>query len=419
MVAIPVPQQPLRIALIGAGQRAWNIYRPLFSSLTPWVEVVAVCDPAREHAEAMATALRVPMLSDVRALVAARPMEAALVVTPVDSHFAISVFLSSYRIHTLVETVWCNMVAQARQMIATARQHGVVVRVAENFFRSPTDRMVQAIAASGALGKIGRVVSYADHTGYHNNSRSIVLAKAHPIWVQAFEHTIPTASFHSTPERFHNTETYRVRFYMFPGNLLVVDHAANIKGFLGRHVRPGYTEWQGERGTIVLRGVRPWEGAAEVHYVTDEGLRHVDRDVDHTHPTEVCPIVEEYDGKMWLRSYVDLPSGRIEYTNPFRPVQPAEHANPWHGSPVMNHIIDFTLAVRGLQKSEFDENDALMSLMLEVGASESARNGGQRVPLPLRDDIGSDQAIREGLRKKYGVDPLDVEAMLAISHPKI
>jgi len=419
MADMLIPQHPLRVALIGAGQRAWNIYRPLFSSLKPWVQVTAVCDGVPSHADAMAAVLGVPAFYDVRALVAARPMEAVVVATPVDSHYAISIFLSTHGIHNLVETSWCNMVAQARRMIATARQNGVIVRVAENFFRSPIDRMVQMITASGALGRIGRVVCYGDHTGYHNNSRWIVLAKAHPIWMHALEHTMPTASFHSTPERFHTSETYRARFYMFPDNFLVMDHAANIKGFLGRHLRPGYTEWQGERGTIVLRGIRPWEGRAEVRYVSDEGLRHVDREVDHTHPIETYPIIEEYDGKTWLRSYVDLPSGRIEHVNPFRPVEPAAHFIPWHGSPVMDHIVDFALAVRGLRDSEFDEEDALMSLMMEVGASESANNEGRRISLPLRDDVTADQTIGERLRKKYGVDPLDIEAMLAISYPKV
>ena len=34
---------------------------------------------------------------------------------------------------------------------------------------------------------------------------------------------------------------------------MAIDQAANIKGFLGRHPRPGYAEWQGTRGTLVHR----------------------------------------------------------------------------------------------------------------------------------------------------------------------
>jgi len=59
----PMPREPVTVALIGAGQRAQSIYRPLFSSLTSWVRIVAVCDPVREHAEKMAAALGVPAFS--------------------------------------------------------------------------------------------------------------------------------------------------------------------------------------------------------------------------------------------------------------------------------------------------------------------------------------------------------------------
>lgn len=40
----------------------------------------------------------------------------------------------------------------------------------------------------------------------------------------------------------------------FAGGLFVLDvGSGHVKGHLGRHPRPGYTEWQGERGTLVHR----------------------------------------------------------------------------------------------------------------------------------------------------------------------
>ncbi len=415
---LPLPHEPLRVALVGAGQRAWNIYRPLFSSLKPWIDVVAVCDTVPDHADRMGEALGVPAYDDIRALMQARPMEAALVVAPLDAHYAISMYLSSNGIHNLVETPWCSTIAQAQEMIRVAKENGAIVRVGENFFRFPIDRIVQQIAASGFLGPIRRVVSYADHTGYHNNSRWIAFAGSHPTWVQALEHTIPTVRFRSTPQRTHSTETYRLHSYMFPGNLLVVDHAANIKGFLGRLPRPGYTEWQGEAGTIIYQTVRSWDGAAEVRYLREEDRDETEADVDHTHPLAVFPIVEEYDEATWLCSYVNLPAGRVEYVNPYRPIQPSMHRHPWYGSPVMNHIVDFALAVRGLTESEFNEQDALMSLMMEVGTQDSAGQEGRRVPLPLQDESETDGVTARRLHARYGVDALDWEGMLAISYPK-
>jgi predicted dehydrogenase len=188
MTPLPIPDEPLRLALIGAGQRAQTIYLPLWESLKPWCQAVAVCDPVKENCDKLAAALGVTAYGDIRQLVRDTPMEAAVVVTPVESHHSISVFLSANGIHNHTETTWASMVCQAKEMIDTARRHKVVVRAAENFFRMPIDRFAQTVRNHGYLGRIGRVVSYADHTGYHNNSRCIAFARSHPAWVQCVEH---------------------------------------------------------------------------------------------------------------------------------------------------------------------------------------------------------------------------------------
>jgi hypothetical protein len=84
----------------------------------------------------------------------------------------------------------------------------------------------------------------------------------------------------------------------------------------------------------------------------------------------------------------------------------------------MGHIVDFALAVRGLSPSEFDEEDALMSMMMSVGAKESALRDGQKLALPLTEDLQVEEQTRQSIRDKYGVDPFDVEGMLRISYPK-
>ena len=256
-------------------------------------------------------------------------MEAALVNTPVESHYAISVYLSLNRIQNLTETSWCCTVAQGQRMTEAAKETGVVARVGENFFRFPVDRIVQAIGRSDFISPIHRIVSYTDHTGYHNNSRWTFFAKSHLLWLEGFKHAAPTVPFNLTPQSCHTTENYRRCPFMFPDNFILVDHAANTKGFLGRHGRPGYTEWQGEAGTIAWKSTEPWQGRREMWYLREEDRNHMDQEVDHTHPLQCYPIVEEYEGTNWTRSYVDLPIGRVEYVNPFRPEHPSEHRSPW------------------------------------------------------------------------------------------
>ncbi len=125
-------------------------------------------------------------------------------------------------------------------------------------------------------------------------------------------------------------------------------------------------------------------------------------------------------GDVWTGLHADTPTGRIAYESPLRThVRCGKvNNNDWYGVAVMDHVVDFALAVRGLRASEFTDTDALMSDMMEVGAHESNLQQGRRIALPLEGDLESDALTREQQRKQFGVDPLDVDAMLSVSFPR-
>lgn len=404
---------PLEIALIGTGNRAQTIYQHIFEALTPWVRLVAVCDPVKENADAYADRMDVPAFYSVQDLVKAGVAEAALVVAPIDVHHAASCYLSQHGIHHLVETSMANLLIQAQQMVDTAHDNNVTLRIAENFFRFPFDRIAKKIDESGFLGPIRRITCFHDHTGYHNNSRWIVLYGAYPEAVQAISHTIPTVDYYEAPHRFHTDEDFRAHFFFFPDNRLVTDLAGNIKGMLGRYPRPGYTELNGTRGTLARYAVENWHGKAEVRYCSDEAL------MNGAKADQIFPVEHISENGQWLAERVELPIGTIEYRNPYRP--PAHHHRDYYLSATMSHIVDFALTVRGEAKSEYSAEDALMAMMMEVGCRESALRNGERLPLPLEGDwhnLAAELQIRETLQQKHGVDPLDIEGMLAVSVPR-
>ena len=184
--------------------------------------------------------------------------------------------------------------------------------MAENFFRFPFDRMIQVIDKHGLIGPIKRLTCWHDHTGYHNNSRWIRFFESYPLEVQAVEHTMHTTPHYESAHRYHEDEHYRARFYWFSDDRLVIDHAANVKGMLGRYPRPGYTELAGARGSIVQQAGQNWLGIGEVRYCTDRALAN-DARADLS-----FPIVHVGDGYDWHSSHVDFPPGRVEYINPYR-----------------------------------------------------------------------------------------------------
>ncbi len=404
--------EPLSVALIGTGNRSTTTYKPLFDYLKPWARIVAVCDPLRESADAFAEEIGVPAFYDLNALIDSRPMEAAFVVSPIPSHHSICCTLLNHGIHVNVETSMCSLLSQAREMVAAARDGGAVLRIAENFFRFPFDRMMKLIAQDGFIGPIKRLTCWHDHTGYHNNSRWIRFFGTHPTAVQAISHVMPTAGHYQLAHRYHESEKYRAHFFFFPEDALVVDHAGNIKSMLGRYPRPGYTELAGARGAIVQQAAAGWTGVGEVRACTEEALASGGRH-DLT-----FPIVHLDDGRDWLSSHVDLPTGRIEYANPFRLGAKAYHRRHYYSAAIVSHIVDFADTVRGLRHSEYTDEDALMAMMMEVATRESALQEGRRLTLPLEGELESETAIRADETKRYGVDPLDIEGMLQISYPR-
>ena len=209
--------KPLRVALIGAGNRASTVYAPILPHLGEWLDLVAVCDPVAEHSDALAAQLGARPFDSIQKLVDSQVAEAALVVTPVPSHHSISSFLSANGIHHDVETSMAMTLGQGREMSERAEAGNVVLRIGENFWRFPFDRIGKTVAASGAIGEVRRVLCMYDHTGYHNNSRWIVLYEAHPLTARTISHVMPVAPYNSMPHRHHVDEMFHCNFFTFPG----------------------------------------------------------------------------------------------------------------------------------------------------------------------------------------------------------
>ncbi len=407
--------------------------------LGQWIKVVAVCDPVKEHADKLGRAFNVPVFYNIRDLISSRPMEAALILSPIESHYAYSVYCSSHGVHNLVETMFCNLYAQAKKMVEVAQANQTVVRVADNFFRFPIDRFAQTLRESRYIGKFGRIVSYSDFTGYHNNARWIKFAQAYPIWAQGIRHEMATPPHRSIVNRVHQKEPFSARFFGFADGLLVSDQAANIKGLLGRHPRPGYTEWQADQGTFVYQAKWPTKHLqfndlypffANVQTKLDEMLGRAELRrcclLDQGNPdgeisglaNEYAEVFCEYNQNIWARIAAQTEGGVIEYLNNIIPASHVADQLPTDGDSVMEVIADFALAIRGVRESELTDEDALMSVMMEMATRESVLNDGKRFQLPLEGDIEADHVEEQRIRRIYNIDPFDVDAMIDIIHAR-
>lgn len=420
-------QHPMDVALIGTGFRSRTVYRLLFPALRArGVRLVAVCDPVRESADSFAASLNVPAFTSIRDLVRARPMEAAIVCTPIELFHSISCYLSQHGIHHLVEAGFCASLAQARSMIATAATNQVTLAVGEQFFRLAYERIAKRIADTGVIGPVNRILSTFSHTGTHNNACWIKFFDAYPDSAQAVAHTMPTDPHRSLAHRLHTEETFHANFFTFPcdatgsapGARFVADMTSNAKAVLGRHTRPGYIQYEGSRGTIIVRAAGYWNGPyhqseGEVRYCSDQALE------TNGIADVVYPIIFSQENEFLRKLHVDLPTGRVEYRNPFyRPAVEAADAIDYYHAATAELILEFAQAIRGETTLEYTPQDAYMVQMMNAAARESLFHNGAKVALPLADDLESEAQLHAALKAKTGIDPLDVESMLDYAAPR-
>ena len=415
---------PLDIALIGCGRRAQQVYFQVLPALAEEARVVAVCDPVPGNRAVAAAHFGAPAFDSLRALLRAKPMAAALVATPPSSHHAVSCLLSAHGVHHLVETPMCDTLRQARDMVTQAEHHGVVLRVAEQFWRNPVDLLARQLMAAGVLGRVGRITHFQAHLGYHNNSRHQMMAGAAPLAVNAVESRMETAHYINM-ERHHRDETFRNRSFHFANGLLVTDLAGNIKGALGRYDRPGLMEIDGSHGAIVQEAVGHWTGRAEVRLVPEQRLLDGSGGYGDGHPVlyryrdadgkiEERALFERADDLVYLGAHVELPQGRFEVENEFAPRGVATPGQAAFAAAVR----DFTDLVRTGAPDPFTPAMAVMSLTMELAAALSARRDGARVELSDPGIPPLDAERQAALRVQFGFDPLDIETVAYYAFPK-
>jgi len=413
----------IRVALIGLGRRAWGVYFPILKALKDKLELAAVCDRARQSVDEAAEHLGVPGFCSVRELVPAGVAEAAIICTPIESHHAMSLFLSRSGVHQVCETSMAMTLRQCREMVAAARDAGVTLHVNEQFFREPVIAFTRQIIQAGIIGQVGRITYYHGHTGYHNNSIWQLYGGGKPAAVNAFTHAMPVHAYLDGAGRWQKEEGFRLRLLHFAGGLLGLDMAGNIKSALGRCPRPGYLEIDGTDGAIVAQPYdrpAPWTGKAEVRLVAQEDWERgayaesfpIERLTMVGHRVNISDRLTH--GGEFHKLRCRLPGRTVEYDNPM-----LEYGlTDGYLSSVAASLMDFHAQVRQHAEPEFGLEQAVASAEMESAFARSVELGGGRVELPFAEETQAERAALAAVRSQYGVDPMDVDAMIDVAFPK-
>ncbi len=115
----------LRIAVIGVGHLG-KIHTRLLRGLEG-ADLVGIVDPVEAARTAVADDLKVPAFADHRPLLG--QIDAAVIATPTRFHYAVAADLLSSGIHVLIEKPITPSVADAKDLVALAEEHSLVLQV--------------------------------------------------------------------------------------------------------------------------------------------------------------------------------------------------------------------------------------------------------------------------------------------------
>ena len=240
---------------------------------------------------------------------------------------------------------------------------------------------MKLIAEDGFIGPVKRLTCWHDHTGYHNNSRWIRFFGAHPSRRRKrFPMSMPTEGTLSVGASLSRIgEVPRALSSGSPMRRWSLTMPAISRACWGAIRGRVIPSWRGRAAPLCNRRRPAGTVSARCAFAPTRRWQAAGSTTWH------FPIVHLGDGRDWLSSQVDLPSGRIEYVNPHRLGQNAYHRRNYYSAAVISHIVDFaeTSAWHPRNSEYSDERRADGD---DDGCRHERighRNRGKRLSLPL------------------------------------
>ncbi len=143
----------VQVGILGVGAVTQVVHLPMFSE-RPDVDVVAVSDPDRLKAEALATRFEVPRVLSNEEILSHDEVQAAVICTPNHLHEALAVAALERGKHVLVEKPLAMSAEGTRRVLDAAYASGRHLAVGLNHRFRPDVGALASFVAGGELGEI-------------------------------------------------------------------------------------------------------------------------------------------------------------------------------------------------------------------------------------------------------------------------
>jgi len=148
----------LTLAQIGVGYWGPNLLRNLVASKRCSVKMVVDLSPERRD-YVCRTYPGVQATESVESVLQDPNVDAAIIATPVATHFDLAIEMLKAGKHILVEKPLATTVQDVKEIGALAKKNGLVAMVGHTFLFSPPVRHVKRVIESGTLGDIRYIYS--------------------------------------------------------------------------------------------------------------------------------------------------------------------------------------------------------------------------------------------------------------------
>ncbi|HTL52434.1 MAG TPA: Gfo/Idh/MocA family oxidoreductase [Planctomycetota bacterium] len=151
----------IRLGLIGCGGNMRNAHVPRFKN-HPGLVLAAVCDPFEDALKLIVEKYGspVPSFTDFRKMLNTVELDAVMISTPHNQHFAQAKMALEKGLHVLVEKPLVIESKHAKALLALAKKKKKILHVSYQRHHTAVYRHLRALVASGTIGKIQSFTGY-------------------------------------------------------------------------------------------------------------------------------------------------------------------------------------------------------------------------------------------------------------------
>ena len=342
----------LNIAVVGAGRRAGGAWLPVMDVLNDQLNLLAVCNTGAPRGEEQASKYGVKWYTNVEDMLdKEKPTLVAIVVGSGQTHIVARAVLER-GISMITETPVASTLENADMMIKLGKDTGARIEVAENQYRTPSERIRRELILNGVFGKIWRGHNNDRTHNYHAVSlvRSYIgfnVPITRVIGVQGQFPVEPHLYRGSTVD----SERSRHAIFFFENGALGFSHFTSLSfGSPLRGIKS--TEFYGEKGMAV---------GDELFVLEDERTKR---------PIIIKRLTCNVDGTDVLDKFVADTEPEVVWDNPFSDYNLSDGLIG-----IASELASITKAIRDDAESEYGAINGRIDRQIDLAISESHENG--------------------------------------------